>query len=131
MAAGVTASQVGGAAAGVRRVSTLAVGACVAHSHPDLTLQPAHNFHLLLTPPADQHSSPPTLLAVLGRDGAHQHAPSHLPYTHPPLLTLFADEHYFPTLLAVLGRENETACGCWGMAAQDWSAGGAHPKSFV
>lgn len=42
----------------------------------------------------------------------------------------FSDEHYFPTLLAVLGRENETECEGWGVAAQDWSKGGAHPRAF-
>ncbi|PSC67186.1 beta-1,6-N-acetylglucosaminyltransferase enzyme [Micractinium conductrix] len=42
----------------------------------------------------------------------------------------FPDEHYFPTLLAVLGREAETECAGWGVAAQDWSKGGAHPRSF-
>ncbi|PRW05940.1 beta-1,6-N-acetylglucosaminyltransferase enzyme [Chlorella sorokiniana] len=41
------------------------------------------------------------------------------------------DEHYFATLLAVLGHEGETACGGWGVAAQDWSKGGPHPKSFT
>ena len=42
----------------------------------------------------------------------------------------FSDEHYFPTLLAVLGRENETECEGWGVAAQDWSKGGTHPRAF-
>ena len=42
----------------------------------------------------------------------------------------FSDEHYFPTLLAVLGREKETECEGWGVAAQDWSKGGAHPRAF-
>jgi hypothetical protein len=42
----------------------------------------------------------------------------------------FSDEHYFPTLLAVLRRENETECEGWGVAAQDWSKGGAHPRAF-
>lgn len=48
---------------------------------------------------------------------------------HDPLSPL--DEHYFATLLAVLGREAETECSGWGVAAQDWSKGGAHPKSFT
>ena len=43
-----------------------------------------------------------------------------------------SDEHYIPTLLAVEGIENETVCGeeGWGVAAVDWSRGGAHPKSY-
>ena len=41
-----------------------------------------------------------------------------------------ADEHYFPTLLAVLGLEHETECDGWGVATQDWSKGGAHPKAY-
>ena len=62
---------------------------------------------------------------------------AHLPSPPPLLLLLFhnpvslPDEHYFATLLAVLGREPETECGGWGVAAQDWSKGGAHPKSFT
>lgn len=52
-------------------------------------------------------------------------------HTHTPHPTLGpADEHYFGTLFAVLGREAEMECGSWGVAAQDWSRGGAHPKSF-
>lgn len=42
-----------------------------------------------------------------------------------------ADEHYFPTLLGLLGRQRETECSTWGVAAQDWSQGGPHPKSFT
>jgi hypothetical protein len=40
------------------------------------------------------------------------------------------DEHYIPTLLAVHGLEGEAECGSWGVAAQDWSQGGAHPKEY-
>ncbi|KAL4426018.1 hypothetical protein ABPG75_010034 [Micractinium tetrahymenae] len=42
----------------------------------------------------------------------------------------FPDEHYFATLFAVLGKEGEMECDSWGVAEQDWSRGGAHPKSF-
>ncbi|KAI3427440.1 hypothetical protein D9Q98_010355 [Chlorella vulgaris] len=42
----------------------------------------------------------------------------------------FPDEHYIPTLLAVHGLEGEAECGSWGVAAQDWSKGGAHPKEY-
>ena len=42
----------------------------------------------------------------------------------------FSDEHYFPTLMAVLGKEGETECQGWGVAAQDWSKEGAHPRAF-
>ncbi|EFN51093.1 hypothetical protein CHLNCDRAFT_55340 [Chlorella variabilis] len=48
----------------------------------------------------------------------------------PASSTSRQDEHYFPTLLAALGRENETECGGWGVATQDWSKGGAHPKAY-
>lgn len=51
------------------------------------------------------------------------------PLTLPPALC--TDEHYFATLLAVLGKEAETECGGWGVAAQDWSKGGPHPKAFT
>ena len=42
-----------------------------------------------------------------------------------------ADEHYFPTLLAHLGLENEAYCDGYGLAAVNWTAGGAHPRSFT
>ncbi|KAL4426019.1 hypothetical protein ABPG75_010035 [Micractinium tetrahymenae] len=42
----------------------------------------------------------------------------------------FPDEHYFATLFAVLGKEAEMECESWGVAEQDWSVPGAHPKSF-
>ena len=41
-----------------------------------------------------------------------------------------ADEHYFPTLLAALGLENETYCSGMGLAATDWAIGGYHPKTW-
>lgn len=41
----------------------------------------------------------------------------------------FSDEHYFATLLAVLGRENETDCKGF-MMHVDWSRGGAHPRTY-
>lgn len=54
-----------------------------------------------------------------------------LPISDPlHVVPLPPDEHYFATLLAVLGREGETECAGWGVAAQDWSKGGPHPKSF-
>ncbi|KAI3431710.1 hypothetical protein D9Q98_004755 [Chlorella vulgaris] len=40
------------------------------------------------------------------------------------------DEHYIPTLLAVLGLQNETYCNGNGIAYVDWSRGGNHPRSF-
>ena len=43
---------------------------------------------------------------------------------------LSADEHYVPTLLAYLGKEQET--DCWGfMVNVDWSRGGAHPRTYA
>lgn len=54
------------------------------------------------------------------------------PSLYPPCSSLHpADEHYFATLLAVLGREGEADCANWGVAAQDWGNGGAHPKAFA
>ena len=42
---------------------------------------------------------------------------------------LSADEHYVPTLLAYLGKEQET--DCWGfMVNVDWSRGGAPPPDI-
>ena len=56
-------------------------------------------------------------------------SPHSTPHTHANIAP-HADEHYIPTLLAVLGLENETYCDGWGVAYTDWSAGGMHPKSF-
>ena len=47
------------------------------------------------------------------------------PTLHPPL------QHYIPTLLASKQLEQETECGAFGVSATDWSAGGAHPKSYT
>lgn len=42
----------------------------------------------------------------------------------------YADEHYVPTLLAYLGKDQET--DCWGfMVNVDWSRGGAHPRTYA
>lgn len=42
---------------------------------------------------------------------------------------LSADEHYVPTLLAYLGKDQET--DCWGFLVNvDWSRGGAHPRAY-
>ena len=41
-----------------------------------------------------------------------------------------ADEHYVPTLLAYLGKDQET--DCWGFLVNvDWSRGGAHPRTYA
>lgn len=43
---------------------------------------------------------------------------------------LSADEHYVPTLLAYLGKDQET--DCWGFLVNvDWSRGGAHPRTYA
>lgn len=42
----------------------------------------------------------------------------------------YPDEHYLPTLLSVRGRENETYCGGYGLAATDWRYGGPHPRAW-
>lgn len=42
----------------------------------------------------------------------------------------YSDEHYFPTLLAALGKENETYCDGNGVASADWRIGGPHPRSY-
>ena len=39
------------------------------------------------------------------------------------------DEHYFATVLAVAGRDDETDCAARLISA-DWSARGIHPDSF-
>ena len=41
----------------------------------------------------------------------------------------FSDEHVFATLMAVMGRENETDCKGF-MMHVDWSRGGAHPRTY-
>ena len=41
-----------------------------------------------------------------------------------------SDEHYFPTVLASAGLDDECSCNCYGIAYTDWSEKGAHPKSF-
>jgi len=41
-----------------------------------------------------------------------------------------SDEHYFPTVLASAGLDDECSCNCNGIAYTDWSEKGAHPKSF-
>eukprot|EP00884_Botryococcus_braunii_P000625 jgi/Botrbrau1/10563/Bobra.0343s0011.1 len=41
----------------------------------------------------------------------------------------FSDEHYFASLLAAQGRDNETDCKGF-MMNVDWSRGGAHPRSY-
>lgn len=43
----------------------------------------------------------------------------------------YSDEHYLPTLLWLAGRHNETLPGSTGVAATDWSHGGAHPAEYL
>lgn len=42
----------------------------------------------------------------------------------------FSDEHYFASLLAAQGRDNETDCKGF-MMNVDWSRGGAHPRAYT
>ena len=49
----------------------------------------------------------------------------------PPLNPACADEHYFPTLLATLSRENETYCDGNGVASANWTVGGPHPYHYT
>ena len=42
----------------------------------------------------------------------------------------FSDEHYFATLLAVEGRDEEGLCGTRGVSYTEWEGESAHPKSF-
>ena len=39
-------------------------------------------------------------------------------------------QHYLPTLFASLGLQQHENCNAWGIAAVDWSKGGAHPRSY-
>jgi len=41
------------------------------------------------------------------------------------------DEHYFPTLFSVMGKEEEANCGSWGVVYADWSRGGSHPRAYT
>lgn len=46
-----------------------------------------------------------------------------------PSNACYSDEHYVPTLLAYLGKDQET--DCWGFLVNvDWSRGGAHPRTY-
>lgn len=49
---------------------------------------------------------------------------------HCPAHRCIADEHYLPTLMAVLKLEDEMACDSWGISAVNWEKGGAHPKTY-
>lgn len=40
-----------------------------------------------------------------------------------------SDEHYIPTLLSLMKRENETSCQRT-ITNVDWRAGGAHPHAY-
>lgn len=40
-----------------------------------------------------------------------------------------SDEHWLPTLIAALGREDETDCHGY-LTNVDWSRGGGHPRSY-
>ena len=42
----------------------------------------------------------------------------------------YSDEHYFPTLLASLGKDLETDC-VGQLINVDWSRGGAHPRAYL
>ena len=42
----------------------------------------------------------------------------------------FSDEHYFPTLLAVKGLDQESDCKGLVMNV-DWSRGGPHPRAYT
>ena len=42
----------------------------------------------------------------------------------------FSDEHYFATLMAALGREDETDCHGY-LTNVDWSRGGGHPRAYT
>lgn len=42
----------------------------------------------------------------------------------PPL------QHYFPTLLAARGMQQNVNCDVWGVSSVDWGQGGAHPRSY-
>jgi len=42
----------------------------------------------------------------------------------------FSDEHYFPTLLSTLGRDDEGVCQSRGLSYTLWEEGSAHPRAF-
>lgn len=48
----------------------------------------------------------------------------------PPRFDCYSDEHYIPTLLSVMGRENETSCQRT-ITNVDWRTGGAHPRAYT
>lgn len=47
-----------------------------------------------------------------------------------PLPPLFRLQHYFATLLASKGLDDETICHINGVVWADWSQGGAHPRAY-
>ena len=53
------------------------------------------------------------------------------PFPAPHARPTLADEHYFPTLLATLGRENETYCDGNGVASANWTIQGPHPHHYT
>lgn len=42
----------------------------------------------------------------------------------------FSDEHYFATLLAAEGRDNEGVCAARGVSYTEWEGNSAHPREF-
>ncbi|KAL4515851.1 hypothetical protein Ndes2437A_g06570 [Nannochloris sp. 'desiccata'] len=42
----------------------------------------------------------------------------------------FSDEHYFATLLAAEGRDDEGVCAARGVSYTEWEGNSAHPKEF-
>ena len=42
----------------------------------------------------------------------------------------FSDEHYFATLLAAEGRDDEGVCAARGVSYTEWEGNAAHPKEF-
>ncbi len=67
---------------------------------------------------------------IIASDPPNHPPTSTHPPTHPPAYPL-ADEHYFPTLMATLGRENETYCDGNGVASANWTIQGPHPHHYL
>lgn len=121
--AGSTGTAVAGTSAGMwsaTQVGAAPLPACCLHmGRPD----PAHGARPARGPC-------PCLAALVPARQTSTHACKRVTSPVASFPACPADEHYIPTLLSVRGLENETYCKGYGLAATNWSSGGAHPRAW-